>query len=70
MFKHPLFMGLDDARRKMEDWRRDYNEIRPHSALGHKPPITLMKPSSTYGPIWVKHIKKFQLSIPIMGSRS
>ncbi|WP_397465986.1 hypothetical protein [Rhizobium ruizarguesonis] len=22
-------MSLDDARSKMEDWRRDYNEFRP-----------------------------------------
>lgn len=35
------FMSLDDARRKMEDWRRDYNEVRPHSAIGNKPPAAL-----------------------------
>ena len=23
------FMSLDDAREKMEEWRRDYNEVRP-----------------------------------------
>ena len=28
------FMSLEDARQKMEDWRRDYNEQRPHSAIG------------------------------------
>ena len=33
------FLGLDDAREKLEAWRRDYNELRPHSALGDKPPI-------------------------------
>ena len=27
------FLSLDDARRKIEDWRRYYNETRPHSAL-------------------------------------
>ncbi|MFG1225748.1 IS3 family transposase, partial [Xanthobacter wiegelii] len=32
------FMSLDDARAKMEAWRRDYNEVRPHSAIGNKPP--------------------------------
>ena len=26
----------------MEDWRRDYNEVRPHSAIGDLPPITLI----------------------------
>jgi putative transposase len=36
------FINLDDARLKMEAWRRDYNEVRPHSALGQKTPIELM----------------------------
>jgi putative transposase len=27
------FLSLDDARDKIEDWRRYYNETRPHSAL-------------------------------------
>jgi len=38
-------MSLDDARTKMEDWRRDYNELSPHSAIGNKPPISLVKRS-------------------------
>ena len=36
------FMTLDDARRKCEAWRRDYNEERPHSAIGNKVPIELV----------------------------
>ena len=40
------FMSLDDARMKLEDWRRDYNEVRPHSSIGNKTPISLMKGSS------------------------
>ena len=32
------FSGLDDARRTIEDWRRDYNETRPHSSLGDLAP--------------------------------
>ena len=36
------FMSLADARQKMEDWRRDYNEVRPHSAIGNMSPIALM----------------------------
>lgn len=35
------FLSLEDAREKMEAWRRDYNEVRPHSAIGNKPPIEL-----------------------------
>ncbi len=40
------FLTLDDARAKMEEWREDYNTVRPHSAIGNKPPISLMKGSS------------------------
>jgi len=36
------FLSLDDARAKMEGWRRDYNEDLTHSAIGNKPPISLM----------------------------
>ncbi len=32
------FRDLDDARRVIEDWRQDYNEIRPHSSLGYQSP--------------------------------
>lgn len=42
------FMSLEDAREKMEDWRRDYNEVRPHSAIGNKPPITRTNGASTH----------------------
>ena len=44
------FMGLDDARRKCEAWRRDYNEERPHSAIGHKCPAELMIGPAELGP--------------------
>lgn len=37
------FMSLDDAARKCEAWRRDYNEVRPHSSIGNIPPKELMK---------------------------
>ena len=44
------FMTLDDATRKSVDWRRDYNEVRPHSAIGNKAPIELQNRSGQYGP--------------------
>jgi len=27
------FLSIDDAKKKIEAWRRDYNEFRPHSSL-------------------------------------
>jgi putative transposase len=35
------FMSLDDAHSKMEEWRRYYNEERPHSGIGQRAPIQL-----------------------------
>ncbi len=32
------FLSLDDARDKIETWRTDYNEYRPHSSLNYKTP--------------------------------
>lgn len=37
------FMDMDDAVEKIEDWRRDYNEVRPHSAIGDRPPMSLIQ---------------------------
>ena len=31
--KQHCFLSLDDARAIIEDWRQDYNEVRPHSSL-------------------------------------
>ena len=32
------FTSLSDARLKIENWRKDYNEQRPHSSLNYLPP--------------------------------
>ena len=32
------FTGLREAKRLVEEWRRDYNEQRPHSSFGGKTP--------------------------------
>ena len=37
------FMGLEDTVEELEAWRRDYNEERPHSAIGNNVPAALMK---------------------------
>jgi putative transposase len=40
------FLGLRDAQQKIEDWRIDYNEVRPHSSLGD---LTPKEYSTTHG---------------------
>jgi len=33
------FTSLEDAKMKIEAWRKDYNEHRPHSSLGDETPL-------------------------------
>jgi len=35
---HAQVLSMEDAREKIEKWRRDYNEFRPHSSLGDLTP--------------------------------
>jgi putative transposase len=45
-----LFLSLADAREKMEDWRKYYNEERPHGAIGQMPPIMLLNHDDAASP--------------------
>jgi putative transposase len=52
------FLSLEDARRKIEAWRRRYNESSPHTALGDVPPR----------PCWICKTRNFRsLAGPKMG---
>jgi transposase InsO family protein len=33
-----IFMTLEEAKVLIEQWRKEYNQIRPHSSLGYQPP--------------------------------
>src|ERR1019366_10432927 len=37
-----LFTDLDETRKKVEDWRTEYNEVRPHSAIGDRTLMSLI----------------------------
>jgi putative transposase len=51
------FVSLAEAREKIESWRKDYNQVRPHSALGYQTPeefaargAALRSPPAPYEP--------------------
>lgn len=56
------FMSLDDARSKMEDWRRYYNEERPHSGIGQKVPMLLHNSGGASSPSLAKEAENSSLS--------
>lgn len=41
-----IFYTLREAQILVERWRRHYNEVRPHSSLGYKPPAPQAKQSN------------------------
>jgi len=38
-----IFYSLKEAQTVIEQWRRHYNEERPHSAIGNKTPVEFIK---------------------------
>lgn len=49
-----LFYRLDEAQVVIERWRREYNTVRPHSALGYRPPAPMalmMNPQASNKPV-------------------
>jgi len=38
LLNREIFATLEEAKILIEQWRREYNKIRPHSSLGYKPP--------------------------------
>jgi putative transposase len=45
------FLTLADASEKVEAWRNDYNEVRPHGAIGNVPPAALMTAGGAISPL-------------------
>ena len=47
LLNREIFYSLKEAKVLIEMWRKHYNTIRPHSALGYRPPVpaaTFIKP--------------------------
>jgi len=42
------FKSLNEARKVIEDWRQDYNHVRPQSALGQMAPIEALLTKKFY----------------------
>jgi putative transposase len=46
LLNETLFVSLDHAREVLADWKDDYNDVRPHSAIGNLPPAIYAKNSA------------------------
>ena len=64
------FLTLDDARSKCEAYRREYNEGRPHSAIGNKTPMAFMKSIGHPSRRWPHKREVPPRAGPALGARS
>ncbi len=48
-----IFYTLKEAEILIEMWRKEYNTVRPHSALGYKPPVpeSIIIPTTQFQPV-------------------
>ena len=47
LLNREVFMNLVEAQILTEQWRKDYNQVRPHSSLGYRPPAPEVIMAST-----------------------
>ena len=38
LLNREIFNTLTEVKILIEEWRREYNQVRPHSSLGYRPP--------------------------------
>ena len=48
LLNREIFTTLEEARVLIEQWRMEYNQVRPHSALGYQPPAPEAVLTTTY----------------------
>jgi len=49
-----VFTSVWEAKVLVKEWLRDYNQVRPHSPLGCRPPAPeAVQPAPPHAPSWV-----------------
>jgi hypothetical protein len=60
-----IFYNLREAQVLVENWRREYNTIRPHSSLGYRPPDPESIQKLRFDPFWFTYMKENSLRVLI-----
>ena len=47
-----IFYNIQEAKVVIENWRKEYNTVRPHSSLGYRPPAPEVIQPLTFEPFW------------------
>lgn len=52
LLNREIFYNIKEARVVIENWRKEYNTVRPHSSLGYRPPAPEAIQPLTFKPVW------------------
>jgi putative transposase len=52
LLNREIFYNIKEARVLIENWRKEYNTVRPHSSLGYRPPAPEAIQPLTFKPFW------------------
>jgi putative transposase len=52
LLNREIFYNLKEAKVLIENWRKEYNSVRPHSSLGYRPPAPEVVQPLTFEPFW------------------
>ena len=52
LLNREIFYNLKEAKVLIENWRKEYNSVRPHSSLGYRPPAPAAIQPLTFEPFW------------------
>jgi len=52
LLNREIFCNLKEAKVVIENWRKHYNTVRPHSSLDYRPPATEAILPLTFEPFW------------------
>ena len=52
LLNREIFYNLKEAMTLIENWRIEYNTVRPHSSLDYRPPAPEVVQPLTFKPFW------------------
>ena len=58
-----IFYNIKEAKVLIENWRREYNTVRPHSSLDYKPPAPEAAQPLIFEPFWFTSNRENMLRI-------
>jgi transposase InsO family protein len=57
LLNREIFYNITEAKVVIENWRKEYNTVRPHSSLDYRPPAPETIAPLTFDPFWFTSVR-------------